>query len=608
MKKLWLILAAVLALSLLAPAVLASETDAVEGFATLSAAVEAAEEGAELTLCKSVTEDVTVSKNLCIDLNGCSISGKLTAAEGYTVTVKDSQTNDFDVSDNLYGKVTAISGNVIAADGYLKITETDPETENDYTSFHMLTMTLTDVTVRPDVAGIYYGTSFKGDEVIRNNITAYGVALNVGSAPTQEQVLADTGEKTHVAFGAETWTAKENTAKSLLLEGILKTDNGYMINKRNAGAEVYGAAYVRVGDEVVFGTSADYSLQEVITTADTIWNDLEADQKTGLLDMLENYETLMRSWTMENARAAAAEAYKTRSFKVLTLGHSLAVDAGQMLAKVAKEEGTTDITVATLYYSGCTLQQHYKFMTENTPYRFFYVNTLEAADTAPVYYENTYTMYDALTYTDWDIIIMQNGVFTSGQQNGYDPYLDRIIDYVNQHKTNPKAKLIWNMTWTAPEDADLLATSREVSPGYEDKFQDYFGSSADAMYQGIVDCVRSKIMTHPIYTAIIPSGTAVMNARTSYLEDKDLYRDYIHVNDYGRLLAAYTWYSILTGKKIEAVNMDAIPAALRYYGDDREAGDLVLTDDMKAIIVESVQNAIANPYQVTQSKITTPSA
>ena len=611
MKKLWLILVAVLALTLLAPTVLAAEEYAADGFTTLSDAISNATPGETVTLLKTVTENVTVSKDLCIDLKGSSINGVLTVEDGCTVTVKDSETDDYTVSDGIYGKIAGIEGkgDVVAAEGYLMIREGE-----NAVSFHKLTMTLTAVVIRPSQVGMYYETKFAGDEVIKENLHSYGVAVSAGVAPNAQKILEDTAEKTHASFAMDKWAAAtENTANSLLLKGIMKPDNGYAINKRNAGTLVYGAAYVRIGDTVYIGTPAAFTLQQVVTSSDAKWNTLTELQKSGLLDMLSDYENILNTWTMPNARAAAAEIYKTRPFKVLTLGHSLARDAGQMLAKVAQVEGTESITVATLYYSGCTLQQHYNFMINNKTYTTFDLSGFDAdspedAEIPPVHYQN-YTMYDALTYTDWDIIIMQNGVFTSGLKNGYDPYLDRIIEFVNQHKTNPKAKLIWNMTWTAPEDPVLLATSEGVSPGYQDKFEEYFGTSADAMYNGIVSCVQDKILTRPIYTAVIPSGTALMNARTSYLEDGDLYRDYIHANDYGRLLAAYTWYSVLTGKKIEEINMDAIPAALRYYKADREKGDLELTADMKAIIVESVQNAIANPYQITQSKITTaPSA
>ena len=53
--------------------------------------------------------------------------------------------------------------------------------------------------------------------------------------------------------------------------------------------------------------------------------------------------------------------------KVLTLGHSLAVNATRMLNLVAHAEGYREMVIGTLYYSGCTLKQHVNFLTKDSP-------------------------------------------------------------------------------------------------------------------------------------------------------------------------------------------------------------------------------------------------
>ena len=79
------------------------------------------------------------------------------------------------------------------------------------------------------------------------------------------------------------------------------------------------------------------------------------------------------------------------------------------------------------------------------------------------------------------------------------------------------------------------------------------------------------------------------------------YRDYIHTTDLGRLIAAYTWYCTLTGRQVTELQLDVIPGFLRHNAADQKT-DLALTETQKAIVLESVQNALANPYQVTQSQ------
>ena len=102
---------------------------------------------------------------------------------------------------------------------------------------------------------------------------------------------------------------------------------------------------------------------------------------------------------------------------------------------------------------------------------------------------------------------------------------------------------------------------------------------------------------------LIPSCTAIENALTSYLEEVDLHRDYVHMSDLGRVITSYLWYCTLAGiDQLEEVKLDAIPVA--FFKSTKGTTDRVLTDLEKAIIVESVNNALANPLQVTQSQYT----
>ena len=101
----------------------------------------------------------------------------------------------------------------------------------------------------------------------------------------------------------------------------------------------------------------------------------------------------------------------------------------------------------------------------------------------------------------------------------------------------------------------------------------------------------------------MPVGTAIQNARSSYLGDPDLNRDYSHLSDLGRTIAAYTWYCILTNTTLDDVSIDFVPGTLRYASADKRT-DLVLTDELKAIIIESVNNALSTSYSMTQSNYT----
>ena len=101
---------------------------------TLQDTINSAESGATITLYTAATEPISVDKDLVIDLNGNDIF-ELHVAEGKTVTVFDFQTNDYNVSDGIYGKIYAHSGNVVAAEGYLAVDEDNTDTY-DILSFH----------------------------------------------------------------------------------------------------------------------------------------------------------------------------------------------------------------------------------------------------------------------------------------------------------------------------------------------------------------------------------------------------------------------------------------------------------------------------------------
>ena len=112
-------------------------------------------------------ETLTISKDTCLDLNGFGI-GILTVEKGVTARIMDSETDDYTVEDNVYGRIGTVDGIVEAKDGYLMITEADG------TSFHRLNLDVVGVTLRTQKAGIYYQSQFGGDEVIKRNIVAYG--------------------------------------------------------------------------------------------------------------------------------------------------------------------------------------------------------------------------------------------------------------------------------------------------------------------------------------------------------------------------------------------------------------------------------------------------
>ena len=292
-----------------------------------------------------------------------------------------------------------------------------------------------------------------------------------------------------------------------------------------------------------------------------------------------------------------------KTLKVLTLGHSLAVNCGHMLALVAEAEGYDELLVGTLYYSGCSLSQHVKFMEGDESVYNLYVSEVATADVPPVITEGV-TMYEAITSADWDTIVMQGGPFEVANDTTYKTgYIQKIQNYVNENKLNLDAKFVWNMIWATPTNNTL----RDTYPGTGNNpyYSNYsrFGDDRTTYYNAIIECTKNNILTDDTFAYVIPSATTFQNALSSYLEETDVYRDYAHASDLGCLMGAYTWYCKLAGiDHLEEIKLQEIPKNfLRTISSDTA---YQLTDMEKAIILESVNNALAKPMEMTQSQYT----
>ena len=111
-----------------------------------------------------------------------------------------------------------------------------------------------------------------------------------------------------------------------------------------------------------------------------------------------------------------------------------------------------------------------------------------------------------------------------------------------------------------------------------------YGRDQLLMYKAITGAVNSKILTNDKIEIVIPSGTSIQNARTSFIGD--MTRDGYHLSTgLGRYIASMTYVKALTGLSID--NSTNRPSDVDSY-------------ELKAII-ESVNNAIKTPYEITKS-------
>lgn len=295
---------------------------------------------------------------------------------------------------------------------------------------------------------------------------------------------------------------------------------------------------------------------------------------------------------------------EAKVLKVLTLGSSSSVDAFHMLNMVAAAEGVEqELVIGTLYYSGCKLSQHAKFLQEDSPVYQLYLSSSAEPKSPPTIMENV-TMQMALRQDCWDIILLQGGgsetmedeAFTNGN-------IEIIKNYVLENKLNPEAVFGYHAIGVSSTDKDLIA-SYPYTPNSYDTTAAKYGYDRARIYAERADRLQRFVETDQDYKYRIYSITAVENAITSFLGQKGIKRDYTHLTDIGRLIAAYSCYCELYGiEELTEIKVNAIPRSFLKSTPDKST-DLVLTDAEKAVVVEAVNNTIQNPLTITQSKIT----
>ena len=254
--------------------------------------------------------------------------------------------------------------------------------------------------------------------------------------------------------------------------------------------------------------------------------------------------------------------------KVLAIGNSFSDDSTEYLYPVLKALGAENIFLGNLHIPGCSIQRHVDNIRNDTPVYDYRTNQQNQWETMV-----NYKLKDALSSQNWEVISMQQASHDSGMKESYEP-LSELITFV-RNNAKKGVQLAWNMTWAYPQYTEHEGFAR-------------YNHDQKTMYHAILDAVKTCVLSKDAFVLLFPVGTAIQNARTSYLGDT-LTRDGFHLSiPFGRYIAALTWGRVLTGKSIKDI-------AYAPMGVDER---------LKAIALESVENAIKNPFEITQSIFT----
>lgn len=215
------------------------------------------------------------------------------------------------------------------------------------------------------------------------------------------------------------------------------------------------------------------------------------------------------------------------TLKILAIGNSFSEDAIENhLSDLVRTEGVNAI-ICNMYIGGCSIERHVQNLRGNIPdyrYRKFDVDgkMTEAYG---------YTLEKVLAEEDWDYISLQQVSSLSGVPESY-VLLPELIDFVKA-RVPADAQLMFHQTWAYAPNSN--------HGGFVTYDRDQM-----KMYQAIVNTVWQEVPKVGI-KLVIPSGTAIQNARTSSLGD-DITRDGFHLSlPHGRYIAACTWLEAVLG-------------------------------------------------------------
>ncbi|MFR1133166.1 DUF4886 domain-containing protein [Bacteroides xylanisolvens] len=258
-----------------------------------------------------------------------------------------------------------------------------------------------------------------------------------------------------------------------------------------------------------------------------------------------------------------------KTVRILAIGNSFSQDAvEQYLHELAEAEGISTI-IGNMFIGGCSLERHVKNARDNAPaYAYRKIGT-----DGKKREKGKMSLEAVLADEDWDYVSLQQASPFSGMYETYEASLPELIEYVKA-RLPKKTKLMLHQTWA------YASTSKHSG------FKNY-NCNQLTMYQAIANAVKKAAKANKI-KIVIPSGTAIQNARTSFIGDH-LNRDGYHLDvKIGRYTAACTWF-----ERIFKHNVVGNPYAPEGLDEVR-----------KAVAQKAAHAAVKHPYKVTELSIT----
>lgn len=213
---------------------------------------------------------------------------------------------------------------------------------------------------------------------------------------------------------------------------------------------------------------------------------------------------------------------------ILAIGNSFTQDGVRYLQRIAKNQGE-EMTIVSLVIGGCSLGDHFRnIKADNKCYQ--------------MEFNGEWTGFfmgikDVLLGRNWDVITIQQFSVESPKYETYQPYLNYIVNFLRENA--PKAKVYIQQVWSYENGSAILKNWTNYKDT-EEMFVDTKASYEKALIDSKAD-------------GLIRSGEVMLELMRKGFK---VHRDGFHATlGLGRYALSLLWFSFLTGKGIDEVNI-----------------------------------------------------
>lgn len=283
--------------------------------------------------------------------------------------------------------------------------------------------------------------------------------------------------------------------------------------------------------------------------------------------------------------ALLSRAQNDETLDILLFGHSYGVDCSEHLPKLIDAAGIKTVRIARFIKGNCSLEERYKYFKDDWAKGYS-----ECEPGTTEYVSRPCTFKEAVAARKWDYVIFQTSLENQGKYETYQPYLNEMVAYirsVSNEKFGGEPVICWNMFWPV---SSLLKYSQSYTSNNRLALYDY---DSENMFNKYMAAAKEMSADTGI-SNIIPSGTAIMNLRASYLntpQSKAFTRDGYHLSyGEGRYAAACVFFEYMVAPRY----------GVSVLGNSLRLPDLkpAVTDKNAEFLQKCAVEAVKNPFEV----------